>query len=117
MSAPGPTSSAASYRFESSVFLLQVLLLLAVMPLGTSSTDVGVASAESAKSAAAGIVCDGGQVEQPPHALRAAAPGNAKHKPGQPIGSSLVFICAKGFEGWKGMSRLLYLKVLGRRIR
>jgi hypothetical protein len=42
-------------------------------------------------------------VEHPPNALPAAAPGNATREPGQHIGSSLVYICSRGFEGWKGV--------------
>ena len=49
------------------------------------------------------VSCDGTLVEHPPNALPAAAPGNATSEPGQHIGSSLVYICSRGFEGWKGV--------------
>lgn len=72
--------------------------------------------------AAAAVFCDGTQVEHPPNSLPAAAPGNAKREPGQPVGSSLVSICSKNFEGWKGTPRHrsrtphgLCLTTLGRR--
>ena len=99
-----------SCRLAGAVRELVVLILILIHLAATAGHSPTRSIDEDAKPVvvAADFGCDGAQVERPPNALKAAPPGNATHEPGQPIGSSLVFICAKGFEGWKGKLRNMY---------
>ena len=89
------------------VGLLAAALFLLLAPTAAAATRTGslvrVKSDDGGARAVEATSCDLAGVEQAPNALAAGAPGNAKHgERGQAIGSTVVFICDKGFEGWKG---------------
>ena len=53
---------------------------------------------------AAAVTCDGTAIPRPANTEPAAAPSTAVQAAQQAVGTSVVFICAKGFHGWKGQT-------------